>query len=83
MKREEREYKGDTETASRKEIANKIVQLRKESGITQLEMAKRLNIGQTQISRYESGRANISIDTLSAIVNAVDSEIVFIKKQQK
>ncbi|MEY0303826.1 MAG: helix-turn-helix domain-containing protein [Pseudomonadota bacterium] len=41
-----------------------IKKIRKESGITGTELAKKLNISQQQMSRYERGINKISVDTL-------------------
>ena len=46
---------------------NRIKELRQESGISQLELAKKLNIGQGTISNWESGRYEPDIKALQAM----------------
>ena len=49
------------------EIAYKILQLRKESGISQLDLAKKLGTTQSNIARLEAGRQNFTTETLQKI----------------
>jgi len=48
-------------------IGEKIMHLRKEKGITQIELAKILKTKHTQIGRLERGEANFTIKTLWTI----------------
>ena len=45
-------------------FAERLVRLRKARGLSQVELAHRLNIGQPNISDYERGSARPSIDVL-------------------
>lgn len=56
-------------------IAGKIKALRKQKGLTQKELAKKLNISQQVISRIEKGRENISILTFKKIVDGLGAAI--------
>lgn len=47
-----------------KKLGEKIVQLRKEKGISQLELANRLDTHNNQIRRIEVGEGNPTINTL-------------------
>lgn len=58
-----------------KEIASQIITIRKQKGLTQTELARKLNISQQIISRIESGRENISFLTLKNITDALESQI--------
>lgn len=49
------------------EINEKLQQLRKQKGITQEELAERLFVSRTAISKWESGRGLPSIDSLKTI----------------
>ena len=45
-------------------LANQIIFLRKRAGMSQLELAKKLNIGPSAIGMYEQGRRTPSVDLL-------------------
>lgn len=49
------------------EFNEKLQQLRKEKGLTQDELAKKLYVSRTAISKWESGRGYPGIDSLKAI----------------
>lgn len=42
--------------------------------LTGFELAKKLNISQQQISRYERGQTSINIETLDLILKTLDKE---------
>lgn len=46
------------------DLAMKLVSLRKKNGMTQMELAERLNISRQAISRWEAGAAFPSLDNL-------------------
>ena len=50
-------------------LATKLVTLRKEKGLTQMELAERLNVSRQAISRWEVGAAVPSIDNLKVLAN--------------
>jgi predicted transcriptional regulator/DNA-binding XRE family transcriptional regulator len=56
--------------ATRK-IGESLRGMRKMSGLTQAEMAKRLNVGQAAVSKVESGRADMQVSTLQKYVEAL------------
>ena len=45
-------------------LANQIMKLRKKAGISQLQLAKRLNISPSAVGMYEQGRRTPAIDIL-------------------
>ncbi len=58
-----------------KRIGEKIMHLRKEKGITQIELAKILGTKHTQIGRLERGEANATIKTLFTIAKELGVSI--------
>lgn len=56
-------------------VAGKIEFMRKQKGLTQKQLAKRLNISQQIISRIETGSENIALLTLKKIVDTLGAEI--------
>lgn len=57
------------------EIAYQILKLRKQKGISQLELAKKVGTRQSNIARIEAGQQNFSIDTLEKIASAFKREL--------
>lgn len=57
------------------EVAKQLISLRKSLGVTQSELAKRLNTKQSAISRIEKGEQNISIALLEKIAVALGGEV--------
>jgi len=54
-----------------KEIGNKIKEARQKYGLTQKKLAQRLKISQQIISRIESGKQNISLETLNNVCKSL------------
>ncbi|NCO25090.1 MAG: transcriptional regulator [Candidatus Nealsonbacteria bacterium CG18_big_fil_WC_8_21_14_2_50_37_10] len=63
------------------EIAYQILQLRKQKGLSQTELAKKIGTKQCNVARMEAGQQNFTIDTLQKIASALKKElkIEFIK----
>ena len=63
------------------EIAYQILKLRKQKGISQAELAKKIGTKQNDVARMESGQQNFTTDTLQKIASAFkrDLKIEFIK----
>lgn len=57
---------------------NRLKQLRKEKGITQLKMAMDLNMNQNTISRYENGSHQADYETLKKLADYFDVSIDYI-----
>lgn len=55
----------------RQAIISKMVQVRLEKGLSQMELAKLTGMHRSNICRIESGRHNISIDTLIRVFDAL------------
>ena len=45
------------------DLADSLVKMRVDAGLTQKELSKRLNITQSSLSRYESGESEIKLKT--------------------
>lgn len=63
------------------EIAYQILQLRKQKGISQAELAKKIGTKQSNIARMEVGQQNFTTDTLQKIAAAFkcNLKIEFVK----
>lgn len=57
------------------DIALQIAETRKKKNITQVQLAKRVGMAQSQIARIESGNANVTVGTLNRVVNALNLRI--------
>jgi len=53
----------------------KISDIRKEQGLSQKEMAKKIGISQQLISRIEKGRENVSVSTLANMARALNKRV--------
>lgn len=56
-------------------IAIQIAEARKKRKITQVQLAKKADMPQSQIARIESGNHNITIGTLNKVVAALDLRV--------
>ena len=61
----------------RKFIGLKIKDRRKDSGLTQEELAEAIGITYQQLQRYENGKSNLNTDRLQAIANVLDVPITY------
>ncbi|HMO78042.1 MAG TPA: UDP-N-acetylglucosamine 1-carboxyvinyltransferase [Candidatus Paceibacterota bacterium] len=59
-----------------KNIGQRITEVREARGITQTALAKKLKTTQSAVARIESGRQNVSTDTLSKIGQALGQNII-------
>ncbi len=59
------------------QLVNEIVNLRKKSNMTQLDLAKISGIPQSNISRFESGKVEPTLDFLEKIVAKLGYKINF------
>ena len=58
------------------EIAYKIFELRKEQGVSQKELAKKIATKQSNIARIESGQQNLTTSLLNKIASAFGKELL-------
>lgn len=56
----------------------RIKDIREDKEIRQLDMAKQLNISQTNYSKYELGKINIPIETLKKIALILDTSVDYL-----
>ena len=63
------------EVGKQLEIAYQILQLRKQHGISQLELARKLGTTQSNIARIEAGRQNFTTQTLQKIAGIFDRDV--------
>lgn len=57
-------------------IGNRIKQFRKEKGLTQKELANKLNVAEITIRKYESGDREPKLEQLEKIASALDIEFL-------
>jgi len=67
----QREYEGLRDLY---EIKTQVIRLRIEKGLSQKELAEKIGIKQSAISRLENGDYNPSVELLSKIAEALDKE---------
>ena len=68
------------EVGKQLEISYKIIQLRRQHGISQLELAKKLGTTQSNVARLEAGQQNFTTSTLQKIAHVFrrDLKIEFV-----
>lgn len=57
---------------------NRIQELRKEAGLTQVELAKKIGVNTVTLSRYENGERNPKIDKLEKMAEIFTASISYI-----
>jgi len=62
--------------SERMSIAQQIKDIRLKLGYTQTEMAKKLGVIQQFISKLETGRENLTIDTLKHIADVFEKKLI-------
>ena len=62
----------------RQRIGQDITQLRKEKGMTQQDLADRVEMQRSHIARIEAGRYSVGLDTLTAIAQALGKRLAFV-----
>ena len=63
------------EEGNKLEIAYKIHQLRKQQGISQLQLAKKIGTTQGNVARLEAGQQNFTTETLHKIATAFKRDL--------
>ncbi len=58
-------------------LAYKIKKLRKEKHLTQTQLAEKLEVDKTQISKIENGKLNMTIQSINRVLRALDARIKF------
>lgn len=57
------------------ETAYKILQMRKQKRMSQIELAKRIGTKQANIARIEAGNQNLTLETLQKIATVFDRDL--------
>ena len=70
------------EDSPRGTIIKQITKLRIEKGISQEELARLIGTQRSNISRIESGTQNLSLDTLTKICSALDTDISLVTESK-
>ncbi len=65
------------------DIKHEIIRLRLEQGLSQKELADKINTKQSAISRLESGEYNPSIEFLTKVANALGKELKISFQEQR
>ena len=58
-------------------LAYQFKELRKKKHLTQTQLAERLGMGKTQISKIENGKFNLTLTTINKIAAALDAKVSF------
>ncbi len=61
--------------SARKNVIEQYIQCRKDKGLTQAELARRAGIPRTNITRFESGTYNPSLEMMVRLASALDMEL--------
>ena len=61
---------------SNQKIGLLVAQIRQERGLTQAELARRLNTSQSAVNRIEHGRQNLSLETLGRISDVLNKQLI-------
>ena len=77
--REEAEWRRDNWSWLRhsQKIAAKVLLLMKQEGLTQKELAERMNCTQQYVSKILKGKENMSLDTLSRLEDALGISLIY------
>ena len=67
----------------RKKIGNVVTELRNTHGLTQAELAEKLNTSQSAVNRIERGAQNISLEIIARISDVLNSEILSVNDERK
>lgn len=64
-----------------KESGKRIKELRRKAGITQEELASKLNVSTVAISNMERGVNGVSLDMMGMLVDALNSSVDYIDRK--
>lgn len=63
----------------RERIGERIAEIRKESGMSQTELAEKAGVTQNTVYKIEHGRFSVGVDVLDRVVTALECRIDIIK----
>lgn len=55
----------------KQQVGQQIREARKAKGLTQKELGEKLGVSESTVNQYESGKQNLTIDTLGKIADAL------------
>ncbi len=58
-------------------LASRLKELRKKQHMTQTQLADKLGMDKTQISKIENGKFNLTLQTINRLANALNARINF------
>ena len=64
-------------------IGQKIKQLRKERGFTQMDLADRINVSYQQVQKYEKNETQLSVQRLAEIARALEVPITLFLREPR
>lgn len=64
--------------SERERIGQKIAAMRQEAGLSQAQLGERCGLERFHVSRIESGKHSIGLDTLTAIARALGKTLDFV-----
>ena len=67
----------------RKSLVREYIYFRKLQGLTQAEVAERAGISRTNVSRFESGEYNPTLEMLVKLAATIDLDVLVLLKQKK
>ena len=86
MKKQNTENSGKAKEAeimeSREKIGSALRNIREKRGLSQEQLADKMNISRSTISKIESGKFNCSIDYLSKFASFLSFEIILLDSQR-
>ena len=62
-------------TDFRTEIGTIIKQARNQQGLTQKELGKKIGVGEPTVNKYESGKQNLTVETLKRVADALGMHV--------
>jgi transcriptional regulator with XRE-family HTH domain len=71
-------------TPEQRRLQSLLREIRKERGLTQSELAKKLNKPQSYVSKYESGERRLDLPEIERICMAVEIDLIrFVRRYQR
>jgi len=57
------------------EVGDLIRRTRTEQGLTQKELGEKISVGEPTVNKYESGKQNLTVETLKRVADALNMRI--------
>ena len=72
----------DRKQETRQRVGMRLAAIRRQSGLTQSEVAERAGITAANVARIEQGRYDVRLDVLQAIADVFGMDVDFVNKQE-